>query len=61
MTQFLEVFEPLPWKLVGMYLCIAGGICLLEGRPSPPYIGWHALGYKLVSIYPSWLQQGNLI
>jgi hypothetical protein len=29
MTQFLEVFESLRWTLVGMYLCIAGGICLL--------------------------------
>jgi hypothetical protein len=33
----------------------------LEGRPRPPYIGWRALGYKSVSIYPSWLQQGNFI
>jgi hypothetical protein len=23
----------------------------LEGRPRPPYIGWRALGYKLVSVY----------
>jgi hypothetical protein len=29
MTEFLEVFESLRWMLVGMYLCIAGGICLL--------------------------------
>jgi hypothetical protein len=33
----------------------------LEGRPRPPYIGWRALGYKLVSIYPSQLQYGSLI
>jgi hypothetical protein len=24
----------------------------LEGHPRPPYIGWRALGYKLLSIYP---------
>jgi hypothetical protein len=29
MTPILEVFETLRWTLVGMYLCIAGGICLL--------------------------------
>jgi hypothetical protein len=28
----------------------------LEGRTRPPYIGWRALGYKPVSIYPSWLK-----
>jgi hypothetical protein len=33
----------------------------LEGRPRPPYIGWRALGYKLVYIYPSRLQHGRLI
>jgi hypothetical protein len=33
----------------------------LEGRPRPPYIGWCALGYKLVSIYPTQLQHGKLI
>jgi hypothetical protein len=29
MAHFLEVFESLRWTLVGMYLCIAGGIYLL--------------------------------
>jgi hypothetical protein len=29
MDQFLEMFESLRWTLVGMYLCITGGICLL--------------------------------
>jgi hypothetical protein len=29
MTQFLEEFESLRWTLVGVYLCIVGGICLL--------------------------------
>jgi hypothetical protein len=29
MTPILEVFEMLRWTLVGMYLCITGGICLL--------------------------------
>jgi hypothetical protein len=29
MPQFLEMFESLRWTLVGMYLCITGGICLL--------------------------------
>jgi hypothetical protein len=33
----------------------------LEGCPKPPYIGWRALGYKSVSIYPSRLQYGRLI
>jgi hypothetical protein len=33
----------------------------LEGRPRPPYIGWRALGYKSVSIYPNRLQYGRLI
>jgi hypothetical protein len=33
----------------------------LEGRPRPPYIGWRALGYKLVSIFPTRLQHGKLI
>jgi hypothetical protein len=33
----------------------------LEGRPRLPCIGWRALGYKSVSIYPSWLQQRKLI
>jgi hypothetical protein len=33
----------------------------LEGRPRPPYIGWHALGYKSVSIYPTRLQHEKLI
>jgi hypothetical protein len=33
----------------------------LEERPRPPYIGWRALGYKSVSIYPSRLQYGKLI
>jgi hypothetical protein len=33
----------------------------LEGRTRPPYIGWHALGYKSVFIYPSRLQYGRLI
>jgi hypothetical protein len=27
----MEVFESLRWTLVGMYLCIVGGICLLLG------------------------------
>jgi hypothetical protein len=29
MTQSLEEFESLRWTLIGMYLCIAGGIYLL--------------------------------
>jgi hypothetical protein len=29
MAQLLELIELLRWTLVGMYLCIAGGICLL--------------------------------
>jgi hypothetical protein len=29
MTQSLEEFEMFRWTLVGMYLCIIGGICLL--------------------------------
>jgi hypothetical protein len=29
MTQLLEEFDSLRWTLVRMYLCIAGGICLL--------------------------------
>jgi hypothetical protein len=33
----------------------------LEGRPRPSYIGWCALGYKSISIYPSRLQHGRLI
>jgi hypothetical protein len=33
----------------------------LEGRPRPPYIGWRALGYKSVSIYPTALQYRRLI
>jgi hypothetical protein len=33
----------------------------LEGRPRPPYIGWRALGYKSVSIYPTRLQYGKII
>jgi hypothetical protein len=33
----------------------------LEGCPRPPYIGWRALGYKSVSIYPTRLQYGRLI
>jgi hypothetical protein len=29
MAQFLELFESIRWMLVGMYLYIAGGICLV--------------------------------
>jgi hypothetical protein len=29
MIKFLEEFESLRWTLVWMYLCIAGGVCLL--------------------------------
>jgi hypothetical protein len=29
MAQFVEMFEPLRWTLVAMYLCIVGGVCLL--------------------------------
>jgi hypothetical protein len=29
MTQSLEELESVRWTLVGMYLCIVGGICLL--------------------------------
>jgi hypothetical protein len=29
MTQSSEEFETLRWTLVGMYLCVIGGICLL--------------------------------
>jgi hypothetical protein len=29
MTQFSEEFKSLRWTLVWMYLCIAGGLCLL--------------------------------
>jgi hypothetical protein len=29
MTQSSEEFEMLRWTLLGMYLCIVGGICLL--------------------------------
>jgi hypothetical protein len=29
MAPFVEVFKSLRWTLVGMYLCIAGGIYLL--------------------------------
>jgi hypothetical protein len=36
-------------------------VVIVEGRPGPFYIGWRALGYKSVSIYPSWLQHGKLI
>jgi hypothetical protein len=33
---------------------------VLEGRPRPPYIGWCAMGYKLVYIYSNQLQHGKL-
>jgi hypothetical protein len=33
----------------------------LEGHPTPPYIGWRALVYKSVSIYPTRLQHEKLI
>jgi hypothetical protein len=29
MAQFMEMFEPLHWTLVAMYLCIVGVVCLL--------------------------------
>jgi hypothetical protein len=29
MTQSYEEVESFRWTLIGMYLCIAGGICLL--------------------------------
>jgi hypothetical protein len=29
MARFVETFEYLRWTLVAMYLCIAGGVCLL--------------------------------
>jgi hypothetical protein len=29
MPQFVEMFESLRWTLVAMYLCSAGGVCLL--------------------------------
>jgi hypothetical protein len=28
MAQFVEMFGPLRWMLVGMYLCIVSGVCL---------------------------------
>jgi hypothetical protein len=29
MAQFVEMFEPIRWTLVAMYLCIVGRVCLL--------------------------------
>jgi hypothetical protein len=58
-----KTLRPIRWSNYAREIYLRGGFCrrALEGHPRTPYIGWRALGYKLVCIYPSWLHQGNLI
>jgi hypothetical protein len=58
-----KTLRPVWWWHYPRVRCPRGGSRrrALEGRPMPPYIGWRALGYKLVSIYPTRLQHGKLI
>jgi hypothetical protein len=58
-----KTLHPVWWWYYVTESCPRGGSRrrALEGFPRPPYIGWRALGYKLVSIYPTRLQHGKLI